>query len=232
MNLLVINPNTSEPVTARLQQAVRAALDPEVDVSAVTARFGSPYIASEVSFAVAEHAVIDGWKHAMASSGADAKPDAVLIGCFGDPGVFALRECAGVPVVGLAEAAFARAALGGRFAVVTGGRAWEPILRRLALVMGYAEAMAALEIVDASGAELAADQDLAVTALTAACRRAAANREVRSIIVGGAGLSGLARLLQADVDVPLIDSVEAGARDAIDRARKHETQGMETSSRR
>ena len=34
----------------------------------------------------------------------------MLVGCFGEPGCIALRELAGVPVIGLAEAAMREAA--------------------------------------------------------------------------------------------------------------------------
>ncbi|WP_310565549.1 aspartate/glutamate racemase family protein, partial [Hydrogenophaga sp.] len=88
--LLVINPNTSERVSALLQTHVQAAAGSHVLVKTVTARFGAPYIADEASYAVAGHAALDAWAAAIA--GPEAAPDAVLIGCFGDPGLMALRE--------------------------------------------------------------------------------------------------------------------------------------------
>ena len=117
--LLVINPNTSERVSALLQTHVQAAAGSHVQVRTVTARFGAPYIADEASYAVASHAALDAWAAALASD--ESKPDAVLIGCFGDPGLMALRESSPVPVTGLAEAAFIEAARHGRYAIVTGG---------------------------------------------------------------------------------------------------------------
>ena len=60
--LLVINPNTSESVSALLQQHISQALAAQAHSLAartVTARFGAPYIADEVSYQVAGHAVLD-----------------------------------------------------------------------------------------------------------------------------------------------------------------------------
>ncbi|RYF68991.1 MAG: Asp/Glu racemase, partial [Comamonadaceae bacterium] len=132
MRLLVINPNTSASVSALLHARLRAVCPAHVAFEVVTARLGAPYIASESSFAVAGHATLDAW--AAATHGAGAGPerefDAVLIGCFGDPGLLALRECSAAPVTGLAEAAFRQAAARGPFAIVTGGAAWAPMLRR------------------------------------------------------------------------------------------------------
>ncbi|WP_407830432.1 hypothetical protein [Verminephrobacter aporrectodeae] len=69
--LLVINPNTSARVSALLQQHVQAAAGPHVAVRTATARFGAPCIACKASYAVAAHAALDAWAHAL------AQPDAV-----------------------------------------------------------------------------------------------------------------------------------------------------------
>ena len=127
--LLVINPNTSASVSELLQRHLQARTGDALQVQAVTARFGAPYIACEASYAVAQHATLDAWAAARAHGGL---PDAVLIGCFGDPGLFALRAGAGVPVSGLAEAAFLSAAKNGWFAIVTGVEPWRPMLERMA----------------------------------------------------------------------------------------------------
>lgn len=203
--LLVLNPNTSEAVTRMLGAHVQREVGPEIAVEAVTARFGAPYIADEASYAVAGHAALDAWQ-------AQAAPGAVLIGCFGDPGLFALRECSAAPVTGLAEASFAEAAAHGRFAIVTGGARWEPMLRRLALTLGYERFLAGIHTVAPTGAQLAADPESALSLLAVACSDAARRFDARAVIVGGAALAGWAAQLQPQSHVPLIDSVAAGAR--------------------
>ena len=50
--------------------------------------------------------------------------------------------------------------------------------------------------------------------LLQACRDVLQRQRVNSIIIGGAGLLGLAARIQADLSVPLIDSVLAGVRQA------------------
>jgi allantoin racemase len=214
--LLVINPNTSATVSALLQRHVQNEVSPALKVHTVTARFGAPYIASEASYAVAQHAVLDAWAAALARG---ERPDAVLIGCFGDPGLFALRETCGVPVGSLAEAAFAAAARHGRFAVVTGGERWRPMLERLALALGHAPSLAGIHTVAASGAELAADPAGAHALLAEACREAVARFDAQAVILGGAGLAGMAAAIAPELAVPLIDSVSAGARWAIEAGR-------------
>ena len=212
--LLVINPNTSASVTDLLQRHVQARLGAALQVRSVTARFGAPYISCEASYAVANHATLDAWAAAVADG---QRPSAVLIGCFGDPGLFALRDGAGVPVSGLAEAAFAAAARHGRFAIVTGGERWKPMLERLAHALGYSLSpdgrlgLAGIHAVAPSGAQLAADPMSARLLLRDACRAAAERFQADAVILGGAGLAGMAVDIAASVPVPLIDSVTAGA---------------------
>lgn len=214
--LLVINPNTSSAVTALLQRHVQAAAGTALEVRSLTARFGAPYIACEASYAVANHAVLDTWAVAQAE---ESKPDAVLIGCFGDPGLFALREGAGVPVSGLAEAAFAAAAWHGRFAIVTGGDRWRPMLQRLAGALGHGQTLAGIHTVAPTGAALAADPESARKLLAEACCEAVERFKAQAVILGGAGLAGMAADIAASVPVPLIDSVTAGAEWAVDALR-------------
>jgi Asp/Glu/hydantoin racemase len=211
--LLVINPNTSCSVTSLLQQHVQAETGPDWKVRAVTARFGATYIADEASYAVAGHATLDAWAAALAMSG--TAPDAVLVGCFGDPGLLALRESSPAPVTGLAEAAFIEAARHGRFAIVTGGARWAPMLQRLAQALGFEDALAGIHTVAPTGAQLAADPEGARALLAQACKDAVERFEVDAVILGGAALAGFAADLQPLVARPLIDSVRAGARWAM-----------------
>jgi Asp/Glu/hydantoin racemase len=178
-----------------------------VQLDAQTARFGAPYIACEASHAVAAHACLDVW---TTHRGTTQQPlDGVLIGCFGDPGLFALREVSGCPVTGLAEASFIQAAAHGPFAVVTGGERWKPMLQRLAGSLGFGAQLRHIETVAPTGAALQADPEMAIRCLTQACQQAAQSG-VAAIILGGAGLAGYARLLQAHCPLPLIDSAQAG----------------------
>jgi len=208
--VLVVNPNTSASVTQLLHEQVQRETGAEWRVRAVTARFGARYIADEAGYAVAAHATLDAWAAALAAPG--PAPDAVLVGCFGDPGLLALRESSPAPVSGLAEAAFIEAARHGRFAVVTGGARWAPMLQRLAQALGFGEALAGIHTVLPSGAQLLADPAAARTLLTEACRAAATRFHADAVILGGAALTGFAAHVAPRLDRPLIDSVQAGAR--------------------
>jgi allantoin racemase len=211
--ILIINPNTTASVSELLLKHGQSIAGSQAGISMMTARFGAPYISCEASYAIAGHAALDAWARALMSD--EPQPDAVLIGCFGDPGLFALREASSVPVTGLAEAALTEAAQHGSYAIVTGGERWKPMLERLAQSLGLASSLGGILTVAPTGAQLAADPVAALALLSEACQQAAKDFNAKAIILGGAGLAGLAAKIQPMVEVPIIDSVSAGVRRAI-----------------
>jgi Asp/Glu/hydantoin racemase len=208
MRILLINANTTASITDKLV-AIANGMAPEgVVFEGATGRFGARYIASRAASAIAAHAALDAW----AEHGAGV--DAVLIGCFGDPGLDALRELAPVPVLGLADAA-AAAAGGRRFGVVTGGVAWKPMLEEFFTSRGVGAQLAGVRTVAPSGGEIARDPEGALASLAAACRASVEEDGAEVVILGGAGLAGLAARLATRVPVPVLCSVEEGVRAAI-----------------
>ncbi|WP_010107809.1 aspartate/glutamate racemase family protein, partial [Verminephrobacter aporrectodeae] len=66
-----------------------------------------------------------------------------------------------------------------------------------------------------TGAQLAADPEAARALLARACSDAVRQLGVQALILGGAGLAGMAAAVQPQLDVPVIDSVVAGAHWAL-----------------
>jgi Asp/Glu/hydantoin racemase len=211
MRILLINANTTAAITDRLVAIGQAMAPPGLHFEGATARFGARYIASRAASAIAAHAALD----AYAEHGAAA--DAVLLGCFGDPGLDALREVAPVPVVGLADASAEVAMrVARRFGVVTGGAAWKPMLEEFFAARGHAARLAGVRTVAPSGGEIARDPEGALALLAEACTASVTQDGAEAVILGGAGLAGLAAKLEGRVPAPVICSVEAGVRAAID----------------
>jgi Asp/Glu/hydantoin racemase len=210
LRILLINPNTSATITETLAARMREIAGPDVTIRPVTGRFGARYIASRAAAAVAGHAALD----ALAEHVADC--DVAYLACFGDPGLAALKEVSPVPVVGMAEASVEAACRLARcFAIVTGGAAWAPMLKELVTGLGRSDRLAVVRTIAQSGDEIARDPGAAVDRLIEACRACAAEDGASSVILGGAGLAGLAPRVQESVPVPVICSVEAGARAAL-----------------
>jgi allantoin racemase len=205
---LVINPNTTGAVTAMVVAACRLA-QPGVQWEGATARLGAAYIADEVAYAKASHAALDAYEAFF------DQHDAVLLACFGDPGLLALRELARVPVIGLAQSSLEAAAQRGRFAVVTGGHAWAPMLARFARAHRLDAQLVGIHTIDWTGAQIAADPARAHDALVAAAQRGI-DAGAQCILLGGAALTGLAPSLQPRLAVPLLDNVLLAAQGVAD----------------
>lgn len=207
MKLLFINPNTSAHLTEMGARIARGVARPETVILPATGRFGARYITTRAAAAIAAHAALD----CYAREGNDA--DAVLVACFGDPGLFALRELASVPVIGMAEASCHMASTCGRkFSIVTGGQAWGPMLEEFVAAIGLSANLASVRTVTATGADIAADPETALAGLTRTCQAAVREDGAEAIILGGLGLAGIASRIAADVPVPLIDNVVAAVR--------------------
>lgn len=216
MRLLLINGNTDAAMTARMAALARAGAGAGVTIEGATARFGARYIATRSAAAIAGHAVLDALAHALAERPA---PAAVMLACFGDPGLGALRELSPVPVVGMAEASIlTAAALGGRIALLTGGARWVPMLAEYAAALGFRERVVVRGIAPAGDA-IAADPGAALPALAAEARAAVSEDGAEVVVLGGAGLAGLAGAIAADVPVPVLDSLDCTVRQAIALAR-------------
>jgi allantoin racemase len=134
--------------------------------------------------------------------------DAVVIACFGDPGLDAAREATGAPVLGIAEAAFHAAAfLATGFSVVTTLTRTCVIAERLLQRHGFERHCRGVHGTDIPVLDLEADPDATLPRLEAAARAALAHDRSGAIVLGCAGMAGWCRELQGRLGVPVIDGV-------------------------
>jgi allantoin racemase len=206
-HILLINPNTSADMTALIvEQAVKHA-PPGVAIDSVTASFGASVIASRASYAIAAHAALDCFaRHDRSAAG-------IIVACFGDPGVPAIREMTSTPVIGLAEASVK---IAGRrklpFAIVTAGLAWKPMLTEFVSMMPEAALFTGVYCIDATGSTVSREPARFVGLITDQIRRAQADG-AETIILGGAALAGFASRL--DCEPVLIDCVAAAVTELL-----------------
>lgn len=198
--LWVLNPNTTQAMTDAVVAQVRARVPAGVEVRGITAVHGAAVIDSRARFVDA--AALPMLLPALGPS------DGVLLACFGDPGLEALRRAvAPQPVAGLAEAAVAEAvAAGRRFAILTAGPAWVELLTERVADFGAVGGLSGVYALPVNGAQLAAEPER----FRALLREAARTAEVegaQALILGGAAFAGLAGLV--DTGLPVIDAIDA-----------------------
>jgi allantoin racemase len=205
MRLLIVNPNTSEGVTARIRAAADAVARPEDQFTTVPAAYGPRLIVTEEDAQVATEGVL------AAVARHEGEIDGIVIGSFGDTGAESLRlRYPGTPILGIAEAAFATARkIGGQFAIVTFAPEVAPPLAKMTERHGMVEQLIRIAAVPRplshDPAEVA---DLLCDELGALCL-SCVSEGAGSIILGGGPLAGLAGRLSPICPVPLIDGTQA-----------------------
>ena len=199
--ILVVNPNSSEAVTAAIDAAVaplRIAGGPEIGVDRL--RSGPPGIATQRD---ADSVVLP-----LCDLVARDPSDAFVLACFSDPGLHAVREAAGSrPVMGIAEWGLLRAlTLGESFGIIALSPGSVRRQARYVRQMGLGARYAGSWPVDASAADTAGG---AVRGrLVEAGRRLAAERGADVIVLGCAGMAGHRRAVEDAVGRPVVEPTQ------------------------
>lgn len=138
--------------------------------------------------------------------------DAAVLGCFGDPGLDALREITSMPVIGPARAAMTIATnLGHRFSILTVSESVVPLLRRVAWEAGVSTALASIESVETPVLELQEQRGQVIERLADRSRRACdAGADVLVLGCMSMGFLGVAEELTDAIGIPTVNPVLAG----------------------
>jgi len=144
--------------------------------------------------------------------------DALIIGCYSDPGIDALRELLTIPVVGPGAASLYLAAqLGTRIGVLTpSGRGFGRLAARLR-ALGIAPLLASSRAVGFSVMELARQAPDALDKAAAAARLAVAEDGADVLVLGCmsmAFLPGVCEALSERAGVPIVNPVIAALKTA------------------
>ncbi|MBD3678548.1 MAG: Asp/Glu/hydantoin racemase [Rhodobacteraceae bacterium] len=209
MKILLINPNTSQSLTELLDDAARSVLPPDATLDSVTAEVGVPYISTRTE------AVIGGVSVLEILAEKHSHYDAAIVAAFGDPGLGAARELFDIPVVGLAEAGMLTACmLGGRFSIVTFSQALGPWYQECVDWHRLGERCAGIRMLDGTFRSISDVQSEKADLLVDLAMRAIDEDGADTIVLAGAPLSGLARLVRDRIPVPVVDCAQAAMRQA------------------
>jgi allantoin racemase len=209
MRILVLNPNFSEGITARLVAAAEKAAAPGTTIASATAPRGVPYISTRAEAQIGGAIALE----MLAERHRDY--DAAIIAAFGDPGLFGARELFDLPIVGMAEASMLTACmLGRRFAIVTFARAMGPWYQECVEMHGLQGRCAGISMLDEPFDSVADVQDEKQDRLIAEANRAIRDLGADVIILAGAPLAGLAEKVRERIDAPVIDQMAAAVKQA------------------
>lgn len=198
MRILIANANTTAAITETCAAAARAAAAPGTEILGATPAFGPRVISTRAENAIASHAMLD------LLAGHAGKVDAVVLAVSHDTALDAARQLMPCPVVGMTEAACLTACLlGGRFAILTIGQpaAYEELVARHGLSSRCSEVGA----IPGTVQDVMRDPELAKQRLLAAVEALSARAD--AVILAGAVLAGMDRVLQPEARVPLLDGI-------------------------
>ncbi|MFD7322635.1 aspartate/glutamate racemase family protein [Streptomyces sp. NPDC059875] len=204
--MVLINPNTSAGTTAMMTAIAARTLH---SVRGVTVRQGPPMLLDEEALRAAVPEVVAAARRALRAGDCAG----LLVGAFGDPGVAELRALAGVPVVGLAEAACREAAAGGvRFGVATTTPDLADAIGRRIGELGLADRYTGIRLTRGDPRLLALEPESMREQLAEAVHACVVRDGARAVVIGGGPLAEAADALRERFDIPVVAPVPAACR--------------------
>lgn len=212
--ILLINPNSSEKMTADIKNTVIQMQLSELEITTVKMQRAPEVLESFESYTKASYEVME---YLQQTKGYDG----ILLACFGDPGLFALKEITRVPLIGIAESSFAIAQLlGYKFSIMAASQKAKPMMDQLVKSYGLENRLASVETLDLAIEEFLHNKELLLDALLEAGKRAI-SRGAEVLIFGCAGMTMLGDDVERILGLPIIDPIKAGivSLDAIIRGK-------------
>ncbi|MGA1288942.1 MAG: aspartate/glutamate racemase family protein [Rubrivivax sp.] len=214
--LLVLNPNSTRAVTDHIATAVAPLQHPEGPrIVCETLASGPPGIETQAHVDGITEKMLDWWKHHPQRQQATG----LVIACFSDPGLHAMREELSIPVIGCAEAAYHTAAsLGGPFGVISILSRSVPRHLRQIRLLGMEHLLAADLPIEVSVVDLG-DEALTFGRMRSVGECLVRQHGARVVVMGCAGMARYRRRLEDTLGVPVVDPTQAGVAMMMGRLR-------------
>lgn len=206
MRIKVINPNTNLDMTENIGLVADEFTAEDTEIVAVSPERGPTSIESYYD----DYLAVPGLVEEIIKDSHEF--DAFVNACWGDPGLDACREVTDKPVVGIAEGSmYVANMLGASFSVATIIPRAEDFITEAVRKAGLEDKCASVRCTELTVAETEETRDAAKDALLEASRLAVEEDGAEAICLGCAGMGGLDGPLEAELPVPVIDSVAAGS---------------------
>ncbi len=199
--ILVVNPNTTASMTRKIGEASERAASAGTTIVAINPQEGPASIEGYFDEALSLAGLI-----AVVREQKDY--DAIVLACFDDTGLEAVRCMTDAPVIGIGEAAFHMASmLSNKFSVVTTLSRWVPAIEHNLVRYGLSTRCAKVRASEVAVLELESDTGDARQKVSAEIRNAIENDHAEAIVLGCAGMTDLAASLALQHGLPVLDGV-------------------------
>ena len=201
MKLLLINPNTTVSMTRKAEAAARRVAGPDTQIVATNSHSGPASIEGFYDVAVCLPGLLE-------EAARHKDVDAVIIACFDDTGLDALRCAFDVPVIGIGEAGYHAAAMvSHRFSVVTTlSRSVAGLTDNLHRYGLWAKC-ASVRATDIPVLKLEESDPQSLSDIRAEIAAAVEQDGAEAIVLGCAGMADLMQELSQEFGIPVIDGI-------------------------
>jgi allantoin racemase len=208
MKILVMNPNATESMTAKIVESARRVASAGTEIIAATGKDAPASIQGHFDEAMSVPGLLARLQQAEAEG-----VDGVVVACFDDPGIGACREVFSGPVIGICEAAVKAASmLSTSFSVVTTLPRSVPVIEHL--IHGYGLSHRCRRVRSAEIPVLALEEEGsgAREKVRDEILRAVREDRAEAVVLGCAGMADLTDWLTQETGVPVIDGVTVATR--------------------
>lgn len=203
MRIKLINPNTTSRMTQAMDRCAKEVVSNGTEVISVSASMGPPSIEGYYDEALASLALLQ-----EIEKGENDGMDGYVIACFGDPALYAARELARGPVIGIAEAAMhAASVIAPSFSVVTTLKRTCTMSWHLAERYGMKRFCKNVRATDVAVLDLDVPGSRARSIIIDECRKALVEDGAESIVLGCAGMAEFCREIEDAIGAPVIEGV-------------------------
>jgi len=208
MRIKIINPNTTQSMTNGIYDAAMRVKNNETEIVAVTPHCGPESIENFHDEFTSTIGVME-----EVHKGLNENIDAFIIACYGDPGLYAAREIADVPVIGIAEASMYMASVvAARFSIVAVIPRTTLMLEEVVKRYSMNEKCVSIRASDMSVLGFEKDPQLGMQRLKDASVKAIEEDGAEAICLGCAGMVTFTEELQKELGVPVFDGVTAAVK--------------------
>jgi allantoin racemase len=201
MKILVINPNTTVSMTDKIAIAAKAVARPDTQIIATNSQDGPVSIEGYLDVATCIPGLLAEVKR-------HSDVDAIVIACFDDTGLDAVRCLVDVPVIGIGEAAYHAASMvSAKFSVITTLSRSVTGLEANLSRYGLGARCARIRATDIPVLKLE-EGDVATTdKIRNEIRLAITEDKAEAIVLGCAGMADLMAQLTREFGLPVVDGV-------------------------
>ena len=204
MKILVINPNTTASMTSKIEVAANSVASANTQIVAANSQDGPASIQGFLDVAHCVPGLLGEIKR-------HPDVDAIVIACFDDTGLDAVRCMVSVPVIGIGEAGFHTASMiANKFSVVTTLSRSVPGLENNLQRYGMAQKCVGVRATDIPVLKLEEGDPETLEKIKSEIREAISQDKAEAIVLGCAGMADLMDSLSDEFGLPVIDGVTAG----------------------